>query len=103
MYVDRLGFTFEWTRYHNEETPHWMASLHHLTEDSSSSAVQMPTLSNSSSSHQVPLVQQLAYNTSLGWPAQSLNTAPHPPPGFRNTQLRPHAQVAPEVTQLADG
>lgn len=85
---------------HSEETPHWMASLHHLTEDS----VQMPTLSNSSTSHQVPLVQQLAFhNTGLGWPAPGLSTAPHPPPGFRSTQLRPHTQVAPEVTQLADG
>jgi len=66
----------------SDEPPHWMASLHHLTEDSTNHRV-MP---------QLPF-------TGATWSAAQVQ---HPPPGFHQPQIRPTAQVT-DSHKLAEG
>ncbi len=65
------------------DEPHWMASLHHLTEDTANHRMPPPPASQSA------------------WNPHSLSTLP--PPGFHQSQIRPPTQIAAEVQKLAEG
>jgi len=66
-----------------EEPPHWMESLHHLTEDNTN--------------YHMPYFQQIPYSGHQNWTVQQ---AQNPPPGFH--QPRYPIQI-PEPQKLADG
>ncbi|KAK2183071.1 hypothetical protein NP493_324g01007 [Ridgeia piscesae] len=79
----------------SEEPPHWMASLQHLTEETTNN-------------HRLPFVQQFPFHAPPTWGTAGLTPvgpsgtihAP-PPPGFHTTQIHPTAQLATETQQLA--
>ncbi|XP_013404562.1 CCR4-NOT transcription complex subunit 4 isoform X2 [Lingula anatina] len=71
----------------SESPPHWMKSLHQLTEIESSP----------NHNHRLPFVQQFPFRAPQVWPPQVQT----PPPGFQ-TQLRPPAQFT-EQQQLTEG
>ncbi|KAI0212989.1 hypothetical protein LSAT2_002041 [Lamellibrachia satsuma] len=78
----------------SEEPPHWMASLQHLTEETTNN-------------HRLPFVQQFPFHAPPTWGTAGLTPvgpsgvhAP-PPPGFHTTQIHPTTQLPTETQQLA--
>ena len=94
-----------------ESEPHWMASLHSLTEDNGPSASSL----GSSTNHRLPFVQQFhnssssssSSNNSKPWSSSSMAAAP--PPGFHhragNAGLpfhQPEQNTPQQLTTAAD-